>query len=181
MRTTYRATATQIAVADTPTQATPMHAAWSAMNGNARSQSMRSSTRGSCAPASTCVSIQRNQEKPRLGRHDHRRKALPVIACSVDPETSTHGKPDWMQRPGPGRPGAPSDAEDALHFAREPTFEPERCIQRGHADARHARRGHRLVLGLGIQVGCVSGGEMPKRIVVRAAQDLGEFASVMAV
>ena len=54
-----------------------------------------------------------------------------------------------------------------------------------HPARRRRRRrpgqDHRLVLGVGIEVGDIAGGEATERILVGAAQDLGDFAAAVAV
>ena len=55
----------------------------------------------------------------------------------------------------------------------QPTREPQWRIQRGDADAGGPGQDHRLVLGVGIEVGDIAGGEATERILVGAALGSG--------
>lgn len=79
------------------------------------------------------------------------------------------------------RGGPASEAHQRLQLARQPATELQRAVQRCHADAGHARRGHRLVLHVAVQVGHVAGTEVAQFVVVGAFQDLGQLAAAVAV
>ena len=71
--------------------------------------------------------------------------------------------------------------EQRLQLAREPAREPQRGVQRGDADAGGTWHGDRLVFDVAVEVGDVARCEVAQRVVVGAAQDLGEFTQLSAM